>query len=153
MVMFLRNLKVFFENIKVFFWLSRFLAGIIFYTREVLLTSHYEKWLFEHASQPRVACQILDYFLISGVEQTSQEIHISLDEKMNSKLSNDVHFESKGFMQHGSVPKLNRAIPSSAVGARFAHPKTVCFVSSGRRTLPLRTKRQHYPHFDTSPCL
>ena len=37
-------------------WLSRFLAGIIFYTREVLLTSHYEKRLFEHASQPRVAC-------------------------------------------------------------------------------------------------
>ena len=120
--MFLRNIKVFFENIKVFFGLSRFLAGIIFYTREVLLTSHYE-------------------------------IHISLDEKMNSKLSNDVHFESKGFMQHGSVSKLNRAIPSSAVGARFARPKTVCFVSSGRRTLPLGTKRQHYPHFDTSPCL
>ena len=153
MVMFLRNLKVFFENIKVFFWLSRFLAGIIFYTREVLLTSHYEKRLFEHASQPRVACQILDYFLISGVEQTSQEIHISLDEKMNSKLSNDVHFESKGFMQHGSVSKLNRAIPSSAVGARFTRPKTVCFVSSGRQTLPLGTKRQHCPHFDTSPCL
>ena len=151
--MFLRNIKVFFENIKVFFGLSRFLAGIIFYTREVLLTSHYEKRLFEHASQPRVACQILDYFLISGVEQTSQEIHISLDEKMNSKLSNDVHFESKGFMQHGSVSKLNRASPSSAVGARSARPKTVCFVSSGRRTLPLGTKRQHYPHFDTSPCL
>ena len=101
--MFLRNIKVFFENIKVFFWLSRFLAGIIFYTREVLLTSHYEKRLFEHASQPRVACQILDYFLISGVEQTSQEIHISLDEKMNSKLSNDVHFESKGFMEAVNV--------------------------------------------------
>ena len=59
----------------------------------------------------------------------------------------------KVFLQHGSVPKLNQPIPSSAVGARFAHPKTVCFVSSGRRTLPLRTKRQHYPHFDTSPCL
>ena len=101
--MFLRNIKVFFENIKVFFGLSRFLAGIIFYTREVLLTSHYEKRLFEHASQPRVACQILDYFLISGVEQTSQEIHISLDEKMNSKLSNDVHFESKGFMEAVNV--------------------------------------------------
>ena len=97
--------------------------------------------------------QILDYFLISGVEQTSQEIHISLDEKMNPELSNNIHFESKGFMQHGSVSKLNRAIPSSAVGARFARPKTVCFVSSGRRTLPLGTKRQHYPHFDTSPCL
>ena len=40
---------------KANFRLSRFLAGIIFYTREVLLTSHYEKRLFEHASQPRVA--------------------------------------------------------------------------------------------------
>ena len=60
-----------------------------------------------------------------------------------------VFFENiKVFLQHGSVPKLNRPIPSSAVGARFAHPKTVCFVSSGRRTLPLRTKRQHYPRFD-----
>ena len=59
----------------------------------------------------------------------------------------------KVFLQHGSVPKLNRPIPSSAVGARSARPKTVCFVSSGRRTLPLGTKRQHCPHFDTSPCL
>ena len=35
---------------------SRFFVGIIFYLREVLLTLHYEKRLFEHASQPRVAC-------------------------------------------------------------------------------------------------
>ena len=47
--------------------------------------------------------QILDYFLISGVEQSSQEIHISLDEKMNTKLSHDVHFESKGFMESVNV--------------------------------------------------
>ena len=44
------------NSIMAWFGLSRFLAGIIFYTREVLLTSHYEKRLFEHASQPRVAC-------------------------------------------------------------------------------------------------
>ena len=43
--------------------------------------------------------QILDYFLISGVKQTSEEIHIHLDEKMHPELSNDVHFESKGFMK------------------------------------------------------
>ena len=47
--------------------------------------------------------QILDYFLISGVEQTSQEIYISLDEKMNPELIKDVHFESKGFMEAVSV--------------------------------------------------
>ena len=37
------------------FGLSRIFVGIIFYTREVLLTSHYEERLFDHASQPRVA--------------------------------------------------------------------------------------------------
>ena len=47
--------------------------------------------------------QILDYFLISGVEQISKEIHISLDEKMNPELSKDLHFESKGFMAAVSV--------------------------------------------------
>ena len=47
--------------------------------------------------------QILDYFLISGVEQTSQEIYISLDERMNPELSKDVHFESKDFMEALSV--------------------------------------------------
>ena len=47
--------------------------------------------------------QILDYFLISGVEQISKEIYISLDEKMNSELSKDLHFESKGFMAAVSV--------------------------------------------------
>ena len=36
-------------------WVSRNFVGIIFYTRKVLLTSHYEKRLFEYASQPRVA--------------------------------------------------------------------------------------------------
>ena len=47
--------------------------------------------------------QILDHFLISGVEQISKEIYISLDEKMNPELSKDLHFESKGFMAAVSV--------------------------------------------------
>ena len=47
--------------------------------------------------------QILDYFLISGVEQISKEIYISLDENMNPELSKDLHFESKGFMAAVSV--------------------------------------------------
>ena len=47
--------------------------------------------------------QILEYFSIVGIEQNSTEIHISLDEKMNPELSNDVHFESKGFMEAVSV--------------------------------------------------
>ena len=43
--------------------------------------------------------EILDYFEITSVEQSSTEIHIHLDELMNPALSDDVHFESKGFME------------------------------------------------------
>ena len=50
------------------------------------------------------------------------------------------------------MSKLNRPIPSSAVGAGFACPKTQSKLFSGERTSPLRTKRQHYPRFfDTPP--
>ena len=59
----------------------------------------------------------------------------------------------KVFLQQESVSKLNRPIPSSAVGAGVACPKTQSKLFSGERTSPLPTKRQHYPLFDTSPCL
>ena len=42
--------------------------------------------------------EILDYFEITSVEQTSTEIRIHLDELMNAGLSADSNFESKGFM-------------------------------------------------------
>ncbi len=47
--------------------------------------------------------QILDYFTISGVCQTELEIRISLDEKMHPDLKDDIHFESKGFMEAVNV--------------------------------------------------
>lgn len=47
--------------------------------------------------------EILDYFKITGIERTDTEIHISLDELMNSELRDSVHFESKGFMEAVSV--------------------------------------------------
>jgi hypothetical protein len=46
---------------------------------------------------------VLDYFNIVSVESTETEIHIHLDEKMKSELSQDVHYESKGFMPASSV--------------------------------------------------
>ena len=46
---------------------------------------------------------IMDYFSITGIEQSSTEIHIRLDEKMHPELSTDAHFESKGFMEAVSV--------------------------------------------------
>ena len=47
--------------------------------------------------------EILNYFSVVDVEQTSTEIHIHLDEVMTPALSDDVHFESKGFMEAVSV--------------------------------------------------
>ena len=49
----------------------------------------------------------------------------------------------------GVYQKLNRSIPSSAVGVGLACPNTRSKLFSGERTSPLRTKRQHYPRFDT----
>ena len=53
----------------------------------------------------------------------------------------------------GNVSKLNRPIPSSVVGAGFACPKTQSQLFSDERTSSPRTKRQHYPRFDTLPFL
>ena len=47
--------------------------------------------------------EILDYFSIVSVEESSSEIDIHLDELMNTELSNDIHFESKGFMSPVNV--------------------------------------------------
>ena len=43
--------------------------------------------------------QILDYFLVVGVEQAETEIESSLDELPDKVLTDDIHFESKGFME------------------------------------------------------
>ena len=43
--------------------------------------------------------QILDYFLVVGVEQAATEIDSSLDELLDKELTDDIHFESKGFME------------------------------------------------------
>ena len=46
---------------------------------------------------------LLDYFSITKVESTPSEVHIHLDENVNSELSSDIHFESKGFMEAAQI--------------------------------------------------
>ncbi len=46
----------------------------------------------------------------------------------------------------GVYQKLNRSIPSSAVG--LACPNTRSKLFSGEQTSPPTTKRQYYPRFD-----
>ena len=48
--------------------------------------------------------EVLEHFIITDIEcvdtkkYVEPEMHIHLDEKMNSELQNDGHFESKGFI-------------------------------------------------------
>ena len=89
--------------------------------------------------------QILDYFSIVGIEQTSNEIHISLDEKMNPELGNDIHFESKGFMEAASVTDFpirdhkvilkirRRRWTDTRTGKSFSIPIDLDIVAKGTR--------------------
>lgn len=89
--------------------------------------------------------QILDYFAISGVDQTSTEIHISLDEKMHPDLADDIHFESKGFMEAVSVTDFpirdhkvilrirRRRWTDTRTGKSFSIPIDLDIVAKGTR--------------------
>ena len=43
--------------------------------------------------------QRLECLLVVGVEQAATEIKSSLDEVPDKKMTDDIHFESKGFME------------------------------------------------------
>ena len=47
--------------------------------------------------------EVLDNFEIINLESSETEIHIHLDEKMSLELSQDIHYESKGFLPATSV--------------------------------------------------
>ena len=47
---------------------------------------------------------VLKYFSVVKIEPSPSLLRIHLDEKMEKELSDDLHFESKGFM--GSVASL-----------------------------------------------
>ena len=70
---------------------SRKIMGIKFF----IFKSYCELWDMDNdylqmLVQIVLPTQILDYFIITGVDQTSTEIHISLDEKMYLELKDDV---------------------------------------------------------------
>ena len=89
--------------------------------------------------------QILNCFVIAGVEQTSTEIRISLDEKKNPELSNNIHFESKGFMaavnvtdfpirDHKVIPRIRRRRwTDTRTGKSLSLPIDLGVVAKGTR--------------------
>ena len=82
---------------------SRNLVGIDWYVCKNTDLCFMETNQLEVLAQIVLPSEILTYFSVSSVEQTSTEIHIHLDEQMNPELSHDIHFESKGFMEAVSV--------------------------------------------------
>lgn len=89
--------------------------------------------------------QILDYFTVVGLEQTETEIHISLDEQQDKALSDDIHFESKGFMDavnvtdfpirdHKVILKIRRRHwTDTRTGKSFSLPIDLDIVAKGTR--------------------
>lgn len=91
--------------------------------------------------------QILNYFTVVCVEQTKTEteIHISLDELPYKELSDDIHFESKGFMEavnvtdfpirdHKVILKIRRRRwTDTRTGKSFSLPIDLDIVAKGTR--------------------
>lgn len=86
--------------------------------------------------------QILDYFTVVGLVQTDTEIHIKLDELMDKNLSEDIHFESKGFMEPVSVTDFpirdhlkirRRRWTDTRTGKSFSLPIDLDIVAKGTR--------------------
>lgn len=88
--------------------------------------------------------EILDYFEITSVELSSTEIHIHLDELMNPALSDDAHFESKGFMEavevtdfpirdHKVILVIRRRWTDVRTGKSFSIPISLDIACKGTR--------------------
>ena len=89
--------------------------------------------------------EILDYFAMSGIEQSETEIHIKLDEKKNRELSGDANFESKGFMEAVKVTDFpirdhkvtlhirRRRWTDTRTGKSFVMPIDLSIVAKGTR--------------------
>lgn len=96
-------------------------------------------------AQVVLPAQILDYFVVAGVEQTATEIYISLDEKINQELSNDENYVSKGFMDAVSITDFpirdhkvilkvrRRRWTDTRTGKSFSLPINLDIVAKGTR--------------------
>lgn len=89
--------------------------------------------------------ELLRYFLIVKIDHTSTVFCIHLDEKMEKELSDDIHFESKGFMDAVEVTDFpirdhkvilvlrRRRWVDTRTGKSFSLPLKVDITASGTR--------------------
>ena len=89
--------------------------------------------------------EVLRYFSIVKIESSSTLFHFHLDEKMEKGLSDDVHFESKGFMDAVEVTDFpirdhkvvlvlrRRRWLDTRTGKSFSLPLSIDITASGTR--------------------
>lgn len=103
-----------------------------------------EKFLYELAELV-LPSELLRYFLIVNIESSSSLLRIHLDEKMKNELSNDIHYESKGFMDAVEVTDFpirdhkvilvlrRRRWLDTRTGKSFSLPLNIDITASGTR--------------------
>ena len=103
-----------------------------------------EKYLYQLAELV-LPSELLHYFIIVKIEQSSTEFRIHLDEKMEKELSDDIHFESKGFMDAVEVTDFpirdhkvilvlrRRRWVDIRTGKSFSLPLSIDITASGTR--------------------
>ena len=89
--------------------------------------------------------EILKYFNIINIEQSTSELHIHLDEKYHEELSDSAHFESKGFMPSTRITDFpirdhkvililrRRRWFDKRTGQSFTHPLNIEITAEGTR--------------------
>ena len=103
-----------------------------------------EKYLYQLAEFV-LPSDVLHYFSIAKIESDSSLLRIYLDEKMEKELSDDLHFESKGFMDAVEVTDFpirdhkvilvlrRRRWIDTRTGKSFSLPLQIDVTASGTR--------------------
>ena len=103
-----------------------------------------EKYLYQLAEFV-LPSDVLHYFYIVKIESDSSLLRIYLDEKMEKELSDDLHFESKGFMDAVEVTDFpirdhkvilvlrRRRWIDTRTGKSFSLPLQIDVTASGTR--------------------
>ena len=103
-----------------------------------------EKYLYQFAELV-LPSELLRYFTIVKLEQSPTLFRIHLDEKMDDALSEDIHFESKGFMDATEITDFpirdhkvilvvrRRRWTDTRTGKSFSLPLRIDLTASGTR--------------------
>ncbi len=79
-------------------WLSRKKVGKFLYLLSFSFLCIMEDTYLYHLASLVLPKDVLKYFSVVKIEPSPSLLRIHLDEKMEKELSDDLHFESKGFM-------------------------------------------------------